>query len=228
MRPHKIAIIGGIGSGKSVVSRLFRLMNIPVYDCDSEAKRLMNTSAALRSELIKAIDERVYKADGVIDRAYLASFMFGNAQHVALVNSIVTSTMAAMLVLQKRLLGVAQIVREMHMPFSHMQILVMLRNRPMSIGDLSRKLAIAKPNITPLVDEMCESGLVERVRDEQDRRVVKVSLLEAGYQKLDAIAACEAERIRAWSENISRSEIRELNRSLQSLLRILDMLPDEM
>lgn len=89
MRPHKIAIIGGIGSGKSVVSRLFRLMNIPVYDCDSEAKRLMNTSAALRSELIKAIDERVYKADGVIDRAYLASFMFGNAQHVALVNSIV-------------------------------------------------------------------------------------------------------------------------------------------
>lgn len=89
MQPHKIAIIGGIGSGKSVVSRLFRLMNIPVYDCDSEAKRLMNTSAALRSELIKAIDERVYKADGVIDRAYLASFMFGNAQHVALVNSIV-------------------------------------------------------------------------------------------------------------------------------------------
>jgi dephospho-CoA kinase len=89
MQPHKIAIIGGIGSGKSVVSRLFRLMSIPVYDCDSEAKRLMNTSAALRSELIKAIDERVYKADGVIDRAYLASFMFGNAQHVALVNSIV-------------------------------------------------------------------------------------------------------------------------------------------
>lgn len=89
MQPHKIAIIGGIGSGKSVVSRLFRLMNIPVYDCDSEAKRLMNTSAALRSELIKAIDARVYKADGVIDRAYLASFMFGNAQHVALVNSIV-------------------------------------------------------------------------------------------------------------------------------------------
>lgn len=89
MQPHKIAIIGGIGSGKSVVSRLFRLMNIPVYDCDSEAKRLMNTSAALRSELIKAIDERVYQADGVIDRAYLASFMFGNAQHIALVNSIV-------------------------------------------------------------------------------------------------------------------------------------------
>ena len=89
MQPHKIAIIGGIGSGKSVVSRLFRLMDIPVYDCDSEAKRLMNTSATLRSELTKAIDERVYQADGVIDRAYLASFMFGNAQHIALVNSIV-------------------------------------------------------------------------------------------------------------------------------------------
>lgn len=144
-----------------------------------------------------------------------------------MVNSIVTSTMDAMPVLQKKLLGVAHVVREMHMPFSHMQILVMLRRRPMSIGDLSRKLAIAKPNITPLVDELCEAGLVERVRDEQDRRVVKVSLLEAGYQKLDEIAACEADRVRAWSENISRSEIRELNRSLQSLLRILELMPDE-
>ncbi len=89
MQPHKIAIIGGIGSGKSVVSKLFRLMGIPVYDCDSEAKRLMHTSPTLRSELTKAIDGRVYGADGRIDRAYLASYMFGNAGHVALVNSIV-------------------------------------------------------------------------------------------------------------------------------------------
>ena len=89
MQPHKIAIIGGIGSGKSVVSKLFRLMNIPVYDCDSEAKRLMNTNATLRTELTKAIDERVYGADGQIDRVYLASYMFGHAEHVALVNSIV-------------------------------------------------------------------------------------------------------------------------------------------
>ncbi|MDD6140315.1 MAG: dephospho-CoA kinase, partial [Bacteroidales bacterium] len=40
----RIAIVGGIGSGKSVVSRLLSLMGYPVYDCDSNAKRLMDES----------------------------------------------------------------------------------------------------------------------------------------------------------------------------------------
>lgn len=87
--PYKIAIIGGIGSGKSVVSRLFRMMGVPVYDCDSEAKRLMNTDTALRSALIKAIGAQVYGADGRVDRTFLASYMFGHPDRVALVNSIV-------------------------------------------------------------------------------------------------------------------------------------------
>jgi len=87
--PYKIAIVGGIGSGKSVVSRLFRMMGVPVYDCDSEAKRLMNTDAALRLALTEAIGAQVYGANGCVDRAFLASYMFGHPDRVALVNSIV-------------------------------------------------------------------------------------------------------------------------------------------
>lgn len=87
--PYKIAIIGGIGSGKSIVSRLFCMMGVPVYDCDTEAKRLMNSDAVLRSALIEAIGTQVYGVDGNVDRAFLASYMFGNPGRVALVNSIV-------------------------------------------------------------------------------------------------------------------------------------------
>ena len=39
-----IAITGGIGSGKSVVSRIVAMMGYDVYDCDSRAKRLMDMS----------------------------------------------------------------------------------------------------------------------------------------------------------------------------------------
>lgn len=88
-RPYKIAIVGGIGSGKSVVSRLFRLFGIPVYECDSEAKRLMNASDSLRMALMDAIGHEVYGADGCLDRRYLANYMFGHANRVALVNGIV-------------------------------------------------------------------------------------------------------------------------------------------
>lgn len=87
--PYKIAITGGIGSGKSVVSRLFRIMGIPVYDCDARAKHLMNTDRQLREALVDAISEAVYDAHGTLDRSYLASYMFGCPERVAQVNSIV-------------------------------------------------------------------------------------------------------------------------------------------
>lgn len=87
--PYRIAIAGGIGSGKSVVSRLFRMMGVPVYDCDSEAKRLMNTDVALRQALAEAVGAQVYGADGCVDRAFLASYMFGHPERVTLINSIV-------------------------------------------------------------------------------------------------------------------------------------------
>ena len=87
--PHIIGITGGIGSGKSVVSRLLRLMGVPVYDCDSEAKRLMHESRAIREALTEAAGAGVYDAGGRLDRAYLASYMFGDTGRVAVVNGIV-------------------------------------------------------------------------------------------------------------------------------------------
>lgn len=87
--PYIIGVTGGIGSGKSVVSRLLRLMGVPVYDCDSEAKRLMCESIAIRESLIGAVGDEVYDAAGRLNRAYLASYMFGNAERVAQVNHIV-------------------------------------------------------------------------------------------------------------------------------------------
>lgn len=87
--PYIIGVTGGIGSGKSVVSRLLCLMGVPVYDCDSEAKRLMNENPAVRAALVGAVGYNVYDAEGRLDRASLASYMFGDAQRVEVVNGIV-------------------------------------------------------------------------------------------------------------------------------------------
>ena len=87
--PYIIGVTGGIGSGKSVVSRLLRLMGVPVYDCDREAKRLMCESVVIREALVGAVGTEVYDASGQLDRTYLASYMFGNPERVSLVNGIV-------------------------------------------------------------------------------------------------------------------------------------------
>jgi dephospho-CoA kinase len=47
----KIGITGGIGSGKTTVTRVFEVLGIPVYNADQAAKRLMNEDAALKEKI---------------------------------------------------------------------------------------------------------------------------------------------------------------------------------
>lgn len=84
----RIGITGGIGSGKSVVSRLLELMGIPVYFTDNEAKRLMRDDAGIRSDLTALLGSGVYQ-DGVLNKPMLASYIFGHPTHAQAVNAIV-------------------------------------------------------------------------------------------------------------------------------------------
>lgn len=86
---YKIGVTGGIGSGKSTVCALFAERGIPVYDSDSRAKSLMNDDEALRGELSCEFGEGCYAADGGLDRAYLASRVFGHAEALERLNAIV-------------------------------------------------------------------------------------------------------------------------------------------
>lgn len=84
----KIGITGGIGSGKSVVSRLLGAMGIPVYISDTETKRLMATDLCIRRELIALLGGEVY-AGGALNKPLLASYLFGNPEHARQVNAII-------------------------------------------------------------------------------------------------------------------------------------------
>ena len=87
-RPHIIAITGGIGSGKSVVSRIVAAMGYPVYDCDSRAKWLMDSSEEIKSSIACSIDSACIK-EGAIDRPALAAIVFENEEKLNRLNAIV-------------------------------------------------------------------------------------------------------------------------------------------
>lgn len=84
----KIGITGGIGSGKSVVSRLLEVMGIPVYISDTESKRLTASDVSIRRELIALLGEEVY-VGGELNKPLLASYIFGNPEHIRTVNGII-------------------------------------------------------------------------------------------------------------------------------------------
>lgn len=84
----RIGITGGIGSGKSVVSRLLEVMGIPVYISDVETKQLMMTDTCIRSELTSLLGKEAY-AGGALDKPLLASYLFGSPGHARQINGII-------------------------------------------------------------------------------------------------------------------------------------------
>lgn len=84
-----IGITGGIGAGKSVVARILRSQGFPVYDCDAEAKKLMNTDIALKDALRKLLGDAVYSSDGLLDKAVMADIIFNDEGKRLKVNELV-------------------------------------------------------------------------------------------------------------------------------------------
>jgi dephospho-CoA kinase len=85
----KLAVVGGIGSGKSVVSRMLGIMGVPVYDCDSRAKELMVSDPFIVKELKRMFGDECYDADGGLNRKYLASRIFVDEKNTKRVNALV-------------------------------------------------------------------------------------------------------------------------------------------
>ena len=84
----KIGITGGIGSGKSIVSHLFEIMGIPVYDSDNESKRLTATDPHIREKLTSLLGKKAYLG-GELNKPYLASYIFSNENHLKTINNII-------------------------------------------------------------------------------------------------------------------------------------------
>lgn len=76
-----IGITGGIGSGKSVVSRLLRCRGYVVYDCDFRAKVLMEASDELKRVMCERFGEETLACDGSLNRSFVAKCVFGDDAH---------------------------------------------------------------------------------------------------------------------------------------------------
>ena len=86
----KIAITGGIGSGKSYIAhQMTELLSIPVYDSDTEAKRLNEESPQIRQGLISLCGKDIYDADGRLRKDRLAAFLFETEQNAQRVNALI-------------------------------------------------------------------------------------------------------------------------------------------
>lgn len=83
-----IGLTGGIGSGKSVVAKVFATLGIPVFNADEEAKRIMQTSPEIKAALIEQFGAEIYNASG-LQKEKLAAIVFNDPFQLQLLNAIV-------------------------------------------------------------------------------------------------------------------------------------------
>jgi len=83
-----IGLTGGIGSGKSTIAKEFKNKFIPVYDSDTRAKKLMNSSVELKSKLIESFGPSTYY-NGLINKKYVSNLIFNDPIALNKINSIV-------------------------------------------------------------------------------------------------------------------------------------------
>lgn len=85
----KIGITGGIGSGKSLVSQAFTLLQVPVYNADLRAKLLIANDVAVKTQITALLGQNAYNEVGEYDRKYVAEIVFNDANLLKKLNEIV-------------------------------------------------------------------------------------------------------------------------------------------
>ncbi len=87
--PLQIGVTGGIGSGKSVVCRLFSCLGVPVYDADSRAKWITSNDIEIKKRVIGLIGAQAYTVEGVYNRTFVAARVFTNPELLQNLNGII-------------------------------------------------------------------------------------------------------------------------------------------
>ncbi|WP_321290350.1 dephospho-CoA kinase [uncultured Sunxiuqinia sp.] len=86
---YKVGITGGIGSGKTTICNFFKTIGIPVFSADLEAKRILNESSQVRSQMIFHFGKDIYLSNHTVDRKKLADIIFNSPSLLKKVNSII-------------------------------------------------------------------------------------------------------------------------------------------
>ena len=88
MKPKLVGITGGIGAGKSTVSKICKHLGFKVYNSDDRAKEIVSEDSNIKKRIISFFGNNVYK-NGVLDRKFLSDKIFNDKSSLQNINSII-------------------------------------------------------------------------------------------------------------------------------------------
>jgi len=170
-----IGITGGIGSGKSTVGQIFKILGIPLFEADLVAKTLINSNQEVRNGLIQFFGREIYGSDNRINRKMLANLIFNDDNLLEQVNQLVHPAVRNEFLNWMKLQNSDYIIHEAAILFESgfykMMDYTILVSAPeeMRIGRVSKR-----ENITP---EMVRERMAKQWSDEEKRKLTTLELV---------------------------------------------------
>lgn len=84
----KVAITGGIGSGKSLVCQVFKTLGIPIFNADAVSNQLVENNKELKKAIIKLFGAEAY-VNNEYNRKYIGQIVFNNPDKLQLLNDLI-------------------------------------------------------------------------------------------------------------------------------------------
>lgn len=199
-KPIQIGITGGIGAGKSIVCKIFKVLNVPTYDADSRAKAVMTTDGILVEAIKKEFGTLSFKANGDLNREYLSKEVFTDEEKLKKLNFLVHPRVALdyQAWLEKQT-GAAYVLKEAALLFesgsSNVLDKVLVVSAPTEVR-MKRVLARDPQRNEKQVESIMDNQLSEEVKRKQADYIIendeKHSLIEqclALHQQFQTLSA---------------------------------------
>lgn len=100
-------------------------------------------------------------------------------------------------------------------------LLILVFHGNLTMGELCRRLYLASSTVTDLIDRMEKSGLVSRERDVEDRRVIRIKVLDKGQQLVDVVMEARLKYLSTVLSGIDEDKRKNLVEALQSLHQVM-------
>lgn len=109
---------------------------------------------------------------------------------------------------------------------SRFVLATVLKNGPIPMSDIGRRMDISKPYMTALIDKLIAEGLVERIADKDDRRIVLVGATEAGRNTLKEFRKHGRDAIKKALSSLSHEDISALLDSMETMNSVVSKLKE--
>lgn len=101
---------------------------------------------------------------------------------------------------------------------------IICENKTMTMTELANEILISKQQLTPMIDKMIESNIVERTSDKEDRRIIKISLTTYGNELLEDRRNELLKTLSKKFEKLDLADIEKLNTALDQINEIINKL----